>query len=227
MVKKCLNTKNNPLKFEKNYHIVGEEIVVTENKKEHKYKINKTKIKYYETILEKQYQNIIRNQKQIEQRRIDIRTAIYCSTAMVLCVLAAISSDFSNSIAIALFASGVITLIMNAIDNTIFSYIFKSKIKTYESFIKEHKEIQEYAENDKSIIKHLSDKTIELLKQNQDLKERNLIDNIYNINFMDKAKLRELKKILYIYSINNSYKDYIIQDNPSLNLYNKIKTRKK
>lgn len=227
MVKKCLNTKNNPFKFEKNYHIIDEELVVIENKKEHKYKINKTKIKYYENILEKQYQSIIKNQNQIMQNKTDIRIAIYCPIAMILCVLSAILSDFSNSLAIALFSSSAITLIINSIDNAIFSYTFRSKVKTYESFMKERKEIEEYSENDKSITDHLSDKTRTILQQNQNLKEQNLIDNIYNINFMDKAKLKELNKILYIYSINTSYKEYIIKNNPSLNLFDKVNKIKK
>ena len=63
---------SNPSEFLIGYKIKNGEIIVnTKKRKIQKYKATKSKIKYYENILEKQYQTIISNQDKILQSKIE------------------------------------------------------------------------------------------------------------------------------------------------------------
>lgn len=213
--------------FNPNYRIKENHIIVTHNKKEQKYKITQEKIKYYESLLLKQYKSLIDKQEEILQSKLDLSQIVYSSIAMCLCILSALSSEISEILGMFLCASGVMSLIICAIDDAIFSYKFKSKIKTYEAFIQERQNLETYLEHNESLTKKLTDNTIEILEYNKELKEQEIINNILTINFMDKASLQELRKILYIYSIHNK-KNSLIEENPALKTLdniNKIKKR--
>jgi len=226
-MKNFLKFTNNPFKFETNYYLEDNDIIVTTDDTQYRRAITRTRIKYYESILEKQYKRLIDNQDEILQKKTDIKTTIYCLLAMSLCILSALSSEFSEILGMSLCGTSIATFIIAAIDNAIYSYVFKSKIKIYEVFLQERKSIETQVEIDKTIINHLSNKSTNILKHNQKLKQENLMDIVFSINFMDKASLQELKKILYLYSINNSDKSYIINDILPLKLIDRVNRIKK
>lgn len=193
-----------PSCFIKSYKIKNGEIKVNtkirKKIKKHTYKATKSKIKYYENILEKQYKEIIDNKEEILQSKIDIRMGIYFVIAMILCISSAISSEFSDILGMFLCGTSIFSLIISALDNVIYTKKFKSKMKIYDIFLKERKNIEKTYELGQINIKSLSNKASENIKYNKELKINGLIENIFNIDFMDKATLQDLRKLLYKYN---------------------------
>ena len=103
---------------------------------------------------------------------------------------------------------------LSGIDSLIYVSYIKSVIKIYDIFIKERTNIEEINNVDKTIIANVSKETKENIAKNEQLKHNDLIDNIFNINFMDKTSLKDLRKILYIYQTSTGSK----QDKKNENL---------
>lgn len=209
-----------PSEFIKDYQIKDEQIIVHTNKtkkrKPHIYKASKTKIKHYESRLEQQYRKLILKREDIIESKHDIKDTVYMAIAMALCILSAISSELSELLGMFLCGTGIFTLILNAVDNAVFSYIFTSKIRLYELFLQERKQIEKTYESKPEIISQTSKRTLEIISYNQGLKEQELIDSVFNVNLMDKISLRELRNLLYQYCMSEESTRSIIDDNQSL-----------
>ena len=209
-----------PSEFIRDYQIKDEQIIVHTNKTKkrqpHIYKASKTKIKHYESRLEQQYKKLILKREDIIESRRDIKDIVYMSIAMTLCVLSAVSSDFSELLGMFLCGTGIFALILSAIDNAIFSYIFTSKVKLYELFLQERKKLEKDYESKPEIISQTNKRTLKIISHNQSLKDQELIDSVFNVNLMDKISLRELRNLLYQYCMSDESTRGIIDDNQSL-----------
>ena len=204
---------SNPSEFLIGYKIKNGEIIVnTKKRKIQKYKATKSKIKYYENILEKQYQTIISNQDKILQSKIDVRMAVYSVIAMILCISSALSSEFSDILGMFLCGTSIFSLIICALDNVIYTRKFKSKMKIYADFLNKRNNIEKTFELDKTVIEKLSNESIKNIRYNMELKEQRLIDNIFNIELMDKTTLKDLRNILCIYN-NEEFKGIEVKNN--------------
>ena len=211
-----------PSEFVNNYEIENDEIVIntknTDQGSIRRKQATKTRIKYYEKKLEHQYKTIIRKQEKILQDKINIKTIIYYAITVTICILSIISSSFSDILGMLLCGTSILTLLISSIDNAIFTIRFKSKLNLYEVFIREKKQIEKTYESNQNITKGLSPKSLNILNHNRDLKERNLIDSIFNIDLMDKISLQDLRKIIYAYSSHECLSESIIAENPELKI---------
>lgn len=193
-----------PSNFIKGYQIKNGEIIVRakckKKIKQYKFRVTKSKIKYYESILLNQYQEVISKQNEILRSKIDIRVGVYCVIAMFLCIASAILSDFSDTLGKFLCGSGMLTFLVNVLDNYIYSEYFKSKIKLYKMFLNQRTKLEQSNELRQISIYTLSNRTQKNLRTNIELKEDGLIDNVFNINFMDMASLKDLRNLITIYN---------------------------
>lgn len=212
---------NIPEDFILSYEVENDGITIKtkENPKGDKDKppVTKNNIKECENKLKDQYITLIQKQEKILQENIDKRIKIVSLLAIVLTVICILTSEFSDLLGMIFCGMAVSTTIIGSICTVLYQKIFKSEITTYKKFLTERKEIEQTNQIDKSITQNLSKPTREILRTNHKLKNEGLIDQVFNINFMDKASLIDLKKILERYCISRTTKS--INDSKNENNY--------
>lgn len=161
--------------------------------------ITKSRIKKYENILNFQYETLIKKQHQILKDKTDKIIIPFIVLSIVFTMICIFVSGISNLLGIITCALAVTTCITGTIVSEIYEKNFISKIKTYKTYLEEKKKMEKKLTDIPCLSDNFNEKTQRILQINSVLKERNVIEEVFNINFMDKASLKDLKKILKMY----------------------------
>ena len=84
---------------------------------------------------------------------------------------------------------------------------FKEELETYKYYIENRKNIESQDKKDNNITININTKTNNELVDNQELVNKELIDETFNIGLMDKISLKQLKEILLRYKISKSLEE--------------------
>ena len=194
---------SSPKEFILDYEINNNEIIVNiiKNKKRIKRKIKLTKqnIQECESKLEKQYKDVISKQELIVDKQKDRKNDKYMVISIIICILSAIAAEFIEPLGMFLCAASILTLIINQIDIKIYNHNLYKRFKVYSDFLKIKTNLETVYQKKPEIIQTIDKKTKQLIEKNVELKEQKLIDNVFDIDFMDKATLKSLKEIIVNY----------------------------
>lgn len=201
----------------------------------HEYPATKENIEYFENRLEDQYQMVIENKKLITFSELSKIRSTYLiggvafTLSMILFALGGVVIPTITTIL------SVSSLILSGVFNQIYKNDLK-ELKVFEKFMKEKENLEENI-NNPNLTKYLKQETLDKIEENQTLKDNRLISNVFNIDFMDKVSLEELKNLLLRYEIDkNFHKDqrFVIPSEIKENLgiteeclKSKTRTRKK
>lgn len=167
------------------------------------------RFKYYEERKETQYKLIIQNQdKIIKENSIKARTIIYIISALLIiasfCLtplnipLVYTASCFMGGVSLIALGETAIALVKDS---------FKSKLKTYNEYIKNCEKIEQRAKTDRNITQYLNQESVAIIKQNKTLKKHGYIENVFNIDLMDKMTLQEIRQLLLRYKISQALEE--------------------
>lgn len=201
--------------------IVGEEVHVwtpaTKKSEPHKYPVSE--LPRLQKRLENQYNLIIKNKKIIKEEVMSKAgsnilmsiIAISAPTLLVSLILAVMESlMFLTLLAIPAAYAFVASKSLNKTEAS-----FEETMELYELYLKERKSIETLSKDDENITIHLNDKTNNRIKTNEELQQNGIISETFNIDFMDKTSLKELKKLLTKYQISKSLLEPQVFVNPN------------
>lgn len=190
--------------------IVGDKIHVwtPENKKGEPHKYGIEELSRFQSRLETQYKLILKNKDIIKEDRMKKINKILTTIGFVICTpivlaiaLAAILVSTKYSLALAIPAAIVIS---EAIISQRTSKRIDEEMITYELYLKERASIESLSKKDENITEHLSKRTNQRIKTNAEMQEQGIINEVFNIDFMDKTSLQQLQKLLTKYQISKS-----------------------
>ena len=164
------------------------------------YPLTQENLEKYMNILNRQYTEINKdNQKIIKEKYND---GPILPGSILVGLIGFIASTVAKNPALSnVFLSWFIIFTAYGSINSIIKNINIKNIKTRMDFINKKEELVEVAEEDLNIMKNTSNETVTILKEQKSLKNADLIDDEYNILFVDKAKLKDLKEWLINYEI--------------------------
>jgi len=192
------------------YEIVGDEIRIytaeSEKGEPHKYPANKEWIKYVEDRLENQYRLLVDNKNIFKEEfvekkcyKIYLVTSILGSILLLASVIllllgqSLLSISFAVSLMAMFFGNTAIVSKMNK--------DFDKEIEVIEAYLNNREKIENISKKDRNITDYLSSKTTKRIKENKALSDCQVLDSTFNIDFMDKTSLKDLKKMLNRYFI--------------------------
>ena len=191
------------------YEIVDDEIHIytAESKKgePHKYPANKEWISYVESRLENQYKLLFANKEMIKKDYLKKKDmSLVVAIASVCAILLSLGVFLSLSVVwplmLTLGAVGFAFLGNSAVlDNA--TKEFDEEMKILEVCINKRNEIEKRSRQDKNVTEYLSFQAAKRLANNEELRKMGTLDSSFNIDFMDKTKLKDLKKLLQRYLI--------------------------
>jgi len=164
------------------------------------YPLNRENLDRFMSILNKQYDEVSKdNQKVVKEK---YNCSVPLAASFFLGIGGIIASALLKNPSIMNVASAwlIITSTYGGI-NSILRNRSLEDIKTRMEFINKKQELIEAAKEDLNITKELSFQTAVSLTEQQSLKSKGLVDDEYNILFVDKAKLKDLKEWLLNYKI--------------------------
>lgn len=100
-------------------------------------------------------------------------------------------------------------------------------MKTYKRVLKNKEKIETAIQKDRNVTKYLDEQTLECLEENQNLKTVGIVDNVININFIDKSSLEGLSKLLKMTKISNALQEEPTLDDSKSKTISKKKALKK
>lgn len=177
----------------------------------HEYELTQEKLEELYQKLKSQYLLLIKNSDEIYINK-NQKNRIIVSIIQTICFIAAfivaIASALSGTLALLPLIAGLVLTIVGT------EKILKEKqkkfnemIATYDYFIKNKYVIEKVSKKDHNIQLKLNNKTANIISQNADLKNEGLIDNVYDIQLMDKMSLKQLKNMLLRYKISTELSD--------------------
>ena len=202
--------------FIKNYEIVGNSIYVyfanTSERKPNIYDLTEENLKMLNKRLEEQYEILIQNnEKMMKSKLAKILMLLSLPFAIFGALgLANVGLDGAiciNSLLISggLITTGLITKIVKENKNF-------EEISTYAYYLDNKEVISKTKEKDENIERYISKEAKNLLEVQEQLQEEGLIEEVFNVNFMDNASLKDLKEIIHrlkIYQGLNEGQEYI------------------
>ena len=204
--------------------VVGDEVHVwtpqTKKGEPRKYSIKQLPV--FLEKLEMQYQTIINNEETIKKDYMKPRKRIIITTAVLLIVALmtkGASLMFAESLATGLtllIASPIIGTFLTAFGVCKVEEKFDQELDIYQDFLEKRIDIERQAKVDKNITENLSRRTINTINSNEELKKANKSKTqVYDIDFMDKASLKELKKLIENYNQSKSLFEEQVFVNPN------------
>lgn len=212
--------------------IVGEEIHVwtPENKREpHKYPLSE--LPRYQKRLENQYNLIIQNKAVIKEELMNkvgndvFLTIVALDAPLALAI--AIMTIFESLMCLTLLAIPAAITILGSLLIKKVEKNFDEEMNIYELYLQERTKIETLSKNDKNITEHLSEKTNNRIKTNEELQQQGIIPEVFDIDLMDKTSLKQLQKLLTKYQISKSLQEKQVFVNPNTKAIEpKVRSRK-
>lgn len=183
-------------------------ILVDEEKKEiyvtfannivNKYPCTKENIKFFYQRLEEQYSMSFANSEKVSSNKI---RSFFIGTALSSAVFLAVTLGFNLPVS-SILAYGAIGCIGVSVGGFTFNELAiigknRKTLKVYESYLKNCKSLEEAAFKDQNILSKVSEEGRENLRKENGLIGKNLLElgETFNVNWMDKASLNDLKTI--------------------------------
>lgn len=203
--------------------VVGEEVHVwtPQTKKDDPRKYGIEELPHYLEKLEKQYQLIIENQEVIKKDYMKkiIKIMITIAIAVILpLMIKGASLMLSGSLLTGLpllISSPLIGGFLTAIGISKIDDKFGEKMYTYNYFLSKRTDIEIQSKSDKNITENLSRSTVKSIKSKEELKESGTIGQVYDIDFMDKTSLKQLRKIITNYNQSKCLSEEQVFINPN------------
>lgn len=180
------------------------------------YEATPEEVKYYEERLENQYNLVYENQdKIVKSKKGKARKFIYATSILLfsfatILLLGDKSIEMLNILSKLGFIAGASTIATGEIGLAIYKEIFTAKMNTYKQYMVKRKKIEELAKEDQNITKYLKESTLEKIKENTELQQEGLIEDVFNIDLMDKISLKELRELLLRYRTSEAlYKEQV------------------
>lgn len=202
--------------FVEGYEVKGEELLVTtpdtKKDKPHKFEATKENTKYFDNRLGNQYRLLINHQEEIvKDKTKKARGKLYpIATVLTIFAIALRILNMPLLYPAILFVS---SLSLIGIGETVISFkkqSFRNKMLMYKDYIENRREIEEMAKQDKNIVEYLNEETVQRIKTNEELQQQKKIEDVFNIDLMDRMSLEQLKELLTRYKISQKlYEDQI------------------
>lgn len=188
----------------------GKVVIYTAKSKKrepHTYTANKENIGFSETRLEKQYQ-LLREHKDEIKKDIckTVRGVMYrlvagsiLGTGLLFAILTTLNITTIGA-AIMLFLE-LLSIPVGEISLATWKAKFDEAIEAQEMYMSERANIESKSQQDENITQYLSQHTLNILEENKKLQQEGKIDQVFNINLMDKSSLKDLKTLLERYQI--------------------------
>lgn len=217
--------------------VVGEEVRVwtpkTKKSEPRKYSINE--LPYFLEKLEKQYQTVIDNEKTIKNDCIKPKKRAFTIIILTIMIALVTKSIFlMNADALQLGLTLLAGSLMLGPSSMFFGLNkieekFDQELDIYQDFLEKRNDIEKQAKIDKNITENLSRSTTKRIASKEMSKEKGTTSQIYDINFMDKTSLTELRKILENYNQSKSLfeEQKFVNPNEKKEEQGKIRTLKK
>lgn len=197
------------------------------------YEATPEEVKYYEDRLDKQYDLVYENQdKIVKSKKGKARKFIYTTSILIfsfatILLLGDKSIEMLNILSKLGFIAGASTIATGELGLAMYKELFTAKMNTYKEYRVKRQKIEELAKEDQNITKYLKESTLEKIRENETLQQNGLIENVYNIDLMDKISLKELRELLLRYRTSEAlYKEQIFcMPNQSYISQEKAKTK--
>lgn len=200
------------------------EVMTSKSKKgePHIYCLSKENLDRLYKRLENQYKLLIENSEEIyENNKNNKNKKFLVSTFVTTCIITALILS-----AVSLFLTKLLPLLLSIVLSLTCISVYaisenkqkkyKEMIELYKFYLENSKEMEEYIKEDLNIQSQIKDKTADVISLNQELQNERLIDNVYDINLMDKVSLKELKNMLLRYQISKALDEEPYYENESL-----------
>lgn len=183
------------------YEIEGDEVLVyfanTDKTKPNIYPATKEVIEMLDKRMEEQYKILIDNNKTMMKNKFSKVLILSSIPLLILMVFVLANLGISNSIS--LYSLIIINgaLITGLISKEIISAKNYEQIRTYQRYLESKDILSNSIKKDQNIARYISEEARLDLEVQQELVDKNLIDDPFNINFMDNASIKDLKEILH------------------------------
>lgn len=176
-----------------------EEIYVTfANNIVNKYPCTKENIKFFYQRLEEQYSMSFANSKKVSSNK---ARSFFIVTALTAAVFLAVTLGLNLPVS-SILAYGAIGCIGVSVGGFAFNELAvigknRKTLKIYELYLKNRESLEEAAFKDQNILSKVSEEGRENLRKENGLIGKNLLElgETFNVNWMDKASLNDLKTI--------------------------------
>ena len=174
------------------------------------------KLPYFQERLEKQYQAIIDNQEIIKKAHMKPRKKI--AFIITLAIIATLMTKGASLMFADSLVSGIALLTGSPLVISFLSLLGISKaeqkieeeMEIYKDYLTKRTDIETLSKSDENIIENLSKNTKEAIISKEVLKDSGKINQVYDMDFMDKTSLKELRKLIENY--NQSKRLFIEQE---------------
>lgn len=186
------------------------EVMTSKSKKgePHIYNLTKENLNKLYKRLESQYKLLIENSEEIYNNK-NKNKKLLVSAFVTACIITSLILS-----AVSLFLTKLLPLLLTVVLSLTCVSVhaitenkqkkYKEMIDLYKFYLENSKEMEEYIKKDINIQSEIKDKTEEVIELNEELQNEELIDNVYDINLMDKVSLKELKNMLLRYQISKA-----------------------
>lgn len=217
------------------YEISGDEILVytaeSDLKEPHRYTLDADNLEAIDKRMKKQYELLLENREIVKEDFLTHKNKVTDITHSVITgVLCGIGMAFSLA-----FLSpfpGIISIFLSLTSWGISRIVVKNKgikldqeLDTYQAYIDNMNDMALVSQKDKNLIEYMSKSARKKYDNNESLVRKHYTESIFNIDFMDKVELEDLKKLLNRYMISKglcSDQEFVVPDTKG-----KGKTRKR
>lgn len=179
----------------------------TEKNEPHIYPATSEWVKSIETRMERQYRMLIDNKDVIMKdylKRVTKPVKTLFGLLIILCLIGGVTSSLYIN-ALYPFISGAVSAMLFSFAS--FGFVQIKKIKMFdelnliESYVDNKTDIENVNERDKNVTNHLLRYSNIRYEEKLEQKKQGLIEDVFNIDFMDRLSLVELKNLLNRYFI--------------------------
>lgn len=201
--------------------IVGDEVHVwtPESKKGEPHKYPLEEFARLQKRLEKQYKLIIENKESLKKDYLKKFNKVLLTVGgsiVAIMIVAALAISAKYNIPIYALLSAPVTIAAASIITRIQKgNNFDTEMQTYETYLKERKSLEALSKEDKNITNSLNRQTSSRIQTNEELQEQGIIQDVFNIDFMDKTSLKQLQEMLTKYQISKSLQERQVFVNPN------------
>lgn len=201
--------------------IVGDEVHVwtPESKRGEPHKYSLEEFARLQKRLEKQYKLIIENKESLKKdymKKLNKVLLTVGGSIVAIMIVAALAISAKYNIPIYALLSAPVTVAAASIITRIQKgNNFDTEMQTYETYLKERKSLEALSKEDKNITNSLNRQTTSRIQTNEELQEQGIIQDVFNIDFMDKTSLKQLQEMLTKYQISKSLQERQVFVNPN------------
>ena len=200
-----------PYGFIRKYEIVDNQLFVytseNEKGKPHIYTATKENISYIDERLGNQYRLILKNRRIIKDEFMKKKSGVARNigiTLLIISLLIGIITSLGLGWALPMLISGLAGFVFTVSGNAIADHMetkFDEELDLYQEYLNNREKISVKKDQDTNVTRYLSDNAANNIKEKEQLRNSGLIEIPFDIDFMDKIKLKDLRNLLTSYYI--------------------------